>query len=123
MAWARYSTWGRDQLVGSTTRGRRREASASAGATTLAASFTPPSPGMSTNRRETPEEEAESEEAAVAAVGAGAAAWTEGARPKAVPARTVTETAAAIVGRRALRAGVTVAPGGGAVGAGEHRCW
>ncbi|BBJ40172.1 hypothetical protein SSPO_028900 [Streptomyces antimycoticus] len=74
---------------------------------------------MSTNRRETPEEEAESEEAAVAAVGAGATAWTEGARPKAVPARTVTETAAAIVGRRALRAGVTVAPGGGAVGQGS----
>ncbi|GAA0526247.1 hypothetical protein GCM10010390_30850 [Streptomyces mordarskii] len=69
------------------------------------------------------ESEAESEEAAMAVVGAGAAAWTEGARPKAVPARTVTETAAAIVGRRALRAGVTVAPGGGAVGAGEHRCW
>src|SRR3954467_12929314 len=100
-----------DQLVGSTTRGWRREVSA--GATTLAARVVPPSPGMSTNRTEV--------SAAVGDVGGGGAAWAAGAggvggaggggaRTKVAPARTVAEREAAAVVRSARRAGVTVAP-------------
>src|SRR3954468_975463 len=95
-----------DQLVGSTTRGWRREVSA--GATTLAARGVPPSPGMSTNRTEV--------SAAVADVGVVGAAWAAGARTKVAPARTVAEREAAAGVRSARRAGVTVAPDVDAVG-------